>query len=161
MPLARSLAILPRVLHLSAALLSLGAAGACYSYRRVAVPSQGQQLRVELTPEGTRALTHTLGPRITGVDGRLHGWAADSVMLVAVSAVRGADGGRQDWVGEAPVQIAPPHVHSLALRRLDRRRSWIVGGVTAAAVTAVGIVAVRGSRGKTGEPGNPPPPPPP
>lgn len=134
---------------------------ACYRYRVAAYPAVGTDVRVELTTEGTSALTGALGPRVTGIDGRLLRFGTDSSLVLHVLGVRKADGSREEWAGEMPVEVRRTHLHAVAVRELDRARSWTVGAVIAAAAATVGILAVEASRGKDGTGGSPPPPPPP
>lgn len=134
------------------------ALGGCYQYVpvRATTPPEQAEARVELTDDGSTALTGLLGPGVELVDGRIQRADRDSViLLVSQTTVRG---GREDsWRGE---RIAVPRsaVASLSVRRLSATRSAIAV-VAGAAVLVAGAIGFRAGSPATRTGGNRLPPP--
>ena len=80
--------------------------------------------------------------------------------MVNVASVSFLNGEKNRWSGE-PLRLSKAHVSDAAVRKLDKKRSWITAGIVAVAVTA--FVASRGLSvffgGEAGEEPTPPPPP--
>src|SRR5439155_1053432 len=86
---------------------------ACYAYEPAitsGVPA-GEQVRVELNPQGTIELARYLGPRVAIVDGTINSVAGDTALLIVVESVQLLDGLRP-----------PRHGHRLRRRTVSRDR---------------------------------------
>jgi hypothetical protein len=142
------------------AIAAWSAVGAgCYRYTPIeseAPPALGTDVRVRLTDAGAVSLAPLVGVRIELVDGRLTS-VADTSVTLAVTGTTDRLGNETPWRGE---EVAIPRAlfSGLEQRTLDRNKSYLVGGITAGLVAAVGIgFAINGSGGggKTGGPGVP------
>jgi len=110
----------------------------CYRLTPVegGVPAQGQEVFVTLTDEGSTRLAPLVGPRIEAVDGRSLA-TTDSSFVLAVNAVVARGGRSMPWSLER-LEVPRVAVASVRGRTLDRRKSWIVAGLSVAAVLALG-----------------------
>ena len=110
---------------------------ACYSYTPIegAVPSSGQEVRLELSDEGSVRMAPLIGPRISAIDGR----ALESNDTVFVLAVQGvvAQGGRTMQWSQERLSVPRTAVGSVRSRTLDRRKTWMT-----AALGVVGAIAL-------------------
>jgi hypothetical protein len=132
-----------------AAMAAVSACG-CFAYR-AAEPTAlhaGQDVRVTLTPAGAAELTKQVGPRVETLDGRVIG-PRDSALAVAVTQLTRARGSDEFWTGDS-VLVPVRGMSSLAVRQLDRKRTWLAVGGTAVAVIVMRAVikeaGVFGSR---------------
>jgi hypothetical protein len=117
-------------------------------------PAPGSRVHVALTDRGSVELAQYLGPRVSGVDGRLV-QSSDSTVSVSVSQVVMQSGDEQLWKGES-VAIPREAIASVQGRKLSFWRSGIIGGALAAAALLIGSQAGGGSSGG-GKKGGPPP----
>jgi hypothetical protein len=132
--------------------------GACYRYTPTDLPSSalGADVRVRLTDAGAITLAPLVGNRIELVDGLVSSIADTSVTL-AVTGTTDRLGVETPWRGE---QVTFPRstLAEFQGRSLDRRRSYVVGGIAAGLVAAVGIgftITGNGGGGRTGGSGSP------
>ncbi len=134
------------------------ASGACYRYAPIdaQAPTLGSEVRVRLTEAGAITLAPHIGNRIELVDGRIAS-VVDTAVTISVTATTDRLGVETPWRGEA-VSVPRNAFYELQGRSLDRRRSFVVGGIAAGLVAAVGIgfsVTGDGSSGRTGGTGSP------
>jgi hypothetical protein len=132
--------------------------GACYRYTPIDSPSPalGTEVRVRLTDAGAVTLAPLVGNRIEVVDGRISS-IADTAVTLSVTGTTDRLGSEVTWKGE---QVSFPRsaVAGLERRKLDRGKSYIVGGIAAGLVAAVGVgfsITGSGGGGKTGGTGSP------
>jgi hypothetical protein len=124
--------------------------GACYRYTPIDVPSPalGSEVRVRLTDAGAVALAPLVGNRIETVDGRVSS-VADTAVTLAVTATTDRVGSEVPWKGETVV-FPRSAVASVEQKHLDRGKSYLVGGIAAGLVAAIGVgFSVTGSGGGT------------
>ena len=124
-------------------ILTLGMAlctGACYRMTPIesAAPAQGSEIRVSLSDEGSVRLAPLIGPRISAIDGKTLE-SSDTAVVLAVQAVVSQGGRSMAWSQE---RLAVPRsaVASFRTRTLDRKRTWIVAGLSVVGVIALGDV---------------------
>ena len=109
--------------------------------------SVGADVRVTLTAGGSEDLARFLGPRVHAADGKVESINADGDPTIGVTWVELADGNRQPWMGEGVVTFPKADVANVALRTLNRRKSYIAAAVLAVAVVGLTYVAVQGGGG--------------
>jgi hypothetical protein len=127
-----------------AALVSLGA---CYSYQPVApsaTPVVGQDIQVNLTPEGTAELARYLGPGVNRADGRLVSIGSEGALNIAVDYVAMTNGMRQPWSGEGSVLFPKAYLEVVRERKFEKRRTIFGSTALAGALVGLAIVAIRG-----------------
>jgi hypothetical protein len=134
------------------------ASGACYRYTPIdsTSPALGSEVRVRLTDAGALALAPLVGNRIELVDGRISS-VADTSVTLSVTGTTDRLGSEVPWKGE---QVVFPRstFASLERRSLDKGKSYLVGGIAAGLVAAVGIgftVSGNGSGGQSSGTGTP------
>jgi len=148
-----------RVVRVAAIAACSAVSVGCYRYTPIdaeAPPALGTEVRVRLTDAGAVALAPLVGNRVELVDGRLVS-AADTAVTLSVSTTTDRLGNEAPWRGEE-VAIPRAMFTGLEKRTLDRGKSYLVGGITAGVVAAVGIgfsVAGGGGGGKATGPGVP------
>jgi hypothetical protein len=132
--------------------------GACYRYTPIDLPSSalGAEVRVRLTDAGAITLAPLVGNRIELVDGRVSS-IADTAVTLAVTGTTDRLGLETPWRGE---QLIFPRATLAEFqgRSLDRRRSYVAGGIAAGLMAAVGIgfsITGNGGGGRTGGTGSP------
>lgn len=140
----------------------------CYRYAPLppaAAATPGAEVRLYLTPDGSRRVAPTLGAQTTVVTGRAERGPGErgpdergrnDALLLLVSSTTRAYGGTTQWVGER-VAIPLDAIAQSERRVVDRPRSLLAGGgVALAAVAGYAILrAVRGGGSSAG--GDPPP----
>jgi hypothetical protein len=125
-------------------LLALPLGGGCYRYvQTVAAPRAGQELRLELTDEGTMKLAPYLGVRVAAVEARLLE-PRDTSWVIAVLATQSRGGPRSTWSGER-FELPRWAVARVLLRELDRGRTWLASGLGVVGVLALGQAFGLGS----------------
>jgi len=135
---------------------------ACYAYEPAitsGVPA-GEQVRVELNPQGTIELARYLGPRVAIVDGTINSVAGDTALLIVVESVQLVDGVRQPWNGEGVVRFPVTYVAALRRRVLDKRQTTIASVALTGALVAIAVIALRAAGASGGSDvgsGGPPP----
>ena len=111
----------------------------CYRYTRIetSAPPLGTEVRLELTDVGAVTLGPLVGNRVELVDGRVL-TVADTAFTLSVSGTTDRVGTETPWRGE---QVVFPRsaVASVHRRTLDRRRSYIAGGIAAGLVAIAGV----------------------
>jgi hypothetical protein len=132
--------------------------GACYRYTPIDSPSPalGSEVRVRLTDAGAVTLAPLVGNRVELVDGRVSS-VADTSVTLSVTGTVDRLGSEVTWKGE---QVVFPRsaVAGLERRSLDKGKSYLVGGIAAGLVAAVGIgfsISGNGSGGQSGGTGTP------
>ena len=117
--------------------VALSGAG-CYKLTPIegAVPEAGVEVRVELTDAGSAGLAPLIGPRISAIDGRSLA-ANDSALVLAVQAVVAQGGRSMAWSSER-LEVPRAAVSSVRGRTLDRKRTWIVAGLSVVGVMVLG-----------------------
>ena len=122
------------IIALALALLTVG----CYRLTPVegAVPAAGSDVRVGLTDAGSVQLAPQIGPRIAAIDGRAL-QSTDSAIVLAVAAVVAQNGRSMAWSQER-LSVPRAAVSSLRTRALDRKKTWIVAGLSVVGVLVLG-----------------------
>jgi hypothetical protein len=134
------------------------ASGGCYRYAPLdtQTPTVGTEVRVRLTDAGAVSLAPYVGNRIELIDGRIAS-VVDTAVTLSVTGTIDRLGVETPWRGEQ-VSIPRTALSELAGRSLDRRRSFVVGGIAAGLVAAIGVgfsITGQGGGGKTGGTGSP------
>jgi hypothetical protein len=109
----------------------------CYTYRPLpdAEPDPGSRVSAELTNDGSRALSGTIGPAIEHVEGEV--LSVDSTKYeLSVRQVQGVQGWQTDWSGER-VAIPRTAVAGLQERRLSIGGTAFVGGLVVGGIYAI------------------------
>lgn len=109
----------------------------CYTYRPLsnAEPDSGSRVSAELTDEGARELSGTIGPAIEHVEGEV--LSVDSTTFeLSVRQVQGVQGWQTDWSGER-VAIPRTAVAGLQQRRFSVGGTAFVGGLVVGGVYAI------------------------
>ena len=132
--------------------------GACYRYTPIDAPSTalGTEVRVRLTDAGAVTLAPLVGNRIELVDGRISS-VADTSVTLSVTGTTDRLGVQVPWKGEQ-VNVPRSAVAGFERRSLDRGKSYIVGGIAAGLVAAVGVgfsIVGNGGGGRTTGTGSP------
>ena len=119
--------------------LTLASAG-CYKLTPIeaSVPDAGTEVRVRLTDAGSVRLDPLIGARIVAVDGRTL-QTNDSAIVLAVVAVVGQNGRSMAWSQER-LSVPRDAVSSLLTRSLDKRKTWLVAGLSVLGALALGDV---------------------
>lgn len=117
-------------------------------------PLRGQRIAASVS-DGAQ-VRRVIGTSVVRVEGDVAWARADSVQLL-LRRVEERNGALVEWRGE-PVTFARSDLNDVSERRLDRKRSWLVGGVTAALAVVVGVLIETGAFG--GDVDNSPPIPP-
>ena len=132
--------------------------GACYRYTPIdsASPALGSEVRVRLTDAGAITLAPLVGNRIEIVDGTVSS-VADTAVTLSVTGTTDRLGSEVTWKGE---HVAFPRstVASFERRSIDKGKSYLVGGIAAGLVAAVGIgfsISGSGSNGQSSGTGTP------
>ena len=127
--------------------------GACYRYTPVDAPESalGSEVRLRLTDAGAITLAPLVGNRIELVDGRISS-VADTGLTVSVTGTTDRLGVEVPWKGE---QVVFPRstLAGVERRSLDRGKSYLVGGIAAGLVAAIGVgfsITGSGGGGRTG-----------
>jgi hypothetical protein len=123
-------------------------AGGCYRYAPIdgGPQSIGSPVRVQLTDAGAVAMAPLIGARIESVDGRITS-AADTAVTLAVTGTTDRFGNEVPWRGEQVV-IPRSALAGFQRRTLDRKRSYLFGGVAVGLAAAVGVgFGINGSGG--------------
>jgi hypothetical protein len=109
----------------------------CYTYRPLTTtaPEPGSRVSAELTDEGARELSGTIGPAIEHVEGEVLR-VDSSTIEMSVMQVEGARGWQTDWSGE-PVRIPRKAVSGLQQRRFSLGGTGFVSGVVAGGLYAM------------------------
>jgi hypothetical protein len=124
------------------------ASGGCYSYNPIDLtPSAvGADVRVRLTDAGSVTLAPYVGNRIELIDGRVSA-IVDTAVTLAVTGTTDRVGTETSWRGEQ-VTIPRAMVAQFGGRSINRRRSFMAGGIAAGLVAAVGVgFGISGSGG--------------
>ena len=125
---------LVRVLPLLLALAS------CYRFTPIEgeSPERGLEVRLSLSDEGAVRMAPMIGPRISAIDGRIVE-PGDTAIVLAVQAVVAQSGRSMSWSQER-LTVPRSAVSSIRTRTLDRKRSWIVAGLSVVGAIALGEV---------------------
>lgn len=133
---------------------------ACHEYHAITMTNApiGEPIRLTLTDRGSVELAALIGPQVTALDGAVT-TPGDSVLHVRVSSVINRVGYTTTWNGEE-VRVPATYVVSIERRTLNRKKSWVVAGLSVAAVAAIGtaftlIGGRSGGSSSTGTGGGP------
>ena len=131
---------------------------ACYRYAPIDAPTPGNgtSVRVRLTDEGAVKLGPLVGNRVEYVDGTVAA-SADTALTLSVTGTTDRMGTEVSWRGERVV-LPRPAIAGFERRTLDKRRSYLAGGIAAGIVAAVGIgfnISGGGGGSSTGGTGSP------
>lgn len=109
----------------------------CYTYRPLptAEPVPGSRVSAELTDEGARELSGTIGPAVGHVEGEVLRVDSSTIEL-SVLQVESMRGWQTDWSGES-VRIPRTAVAGMQQRRFSLGGTGFVGGVVAGGVYAI------------------------
>jgi len=132
--------------------------GACYRYTPIdsSSPALGSEVRVRLTDAGAITLAPFVGNRIETVDGRVAS-VADTAVTLSVTGTIDRLGSEVIWKGEHVV-FPRSTMAGLERRSVDKGKSYLVGGIAAGLVAAVGIgfsISGSGSNGQSSGTGTP------
>lgn len=132
--------------------------GACYRYTPIdsSSPALGSEVRLRLTDQGAITMAPLVGNRIEVVDGHISS-VSDTAVALSVTQTTDRLGSEATWKGE---QVVFPRatVAGLERRSLDKGKSYLMGGITAGLVAAVGIgfsITGSGSNGQSSGTGTP------
>lgn len=133
-----------------------GIGAGCYRYAPLDPQSPqtalGEDVRARLTDAGAVTLAPLIGNRVELVDGRVVA-VADTAVTLAVTATTDRRGVETPWRGEH-VTLPRMTLSGLEQRKLDRGRSYLVGGIAAGLVAAVGVGFNLAGNGGGGNPGS-------
>ncbi len=143
--------------------LSMMVNTACYSYLPVMggalVP--GRDVRVELTSEGSAAMQSAVGPRIRLIEGRVQQTTTGGSTTMAVEQLTSLDGVTVPYAGRTALVIPATAIRRADVRTLDRKRSWMAGGIMGGVfIIAVATALAKARSRATGDvarPGGAPP----
>ncbi|MEO7964178.1 MAG: hypothetical protein ABIT38_09760 [Gemmatimonadaceae bacterium] len=130
----------------------LASSTACYQYHPLPsdLHSAAPDVRISLTDRGSVELASLIGPQITKVEGNLTE-AGDTAFVVHVSRVVNRSGYSTPWSGES-LRIPRDYASSIERKELSQSRSWLVGGLSLAAVALIGLtVSLTGSTTGSGK----------
>jgi len=132
--------------------------GGCYRYTPIdsQSPTLGSEVRVRLTDAGAITLGPLVGNRIELVDGRIAS-ISDTALTLSVAQTTDRLGSEVTWKGE---QVTFPRATLAGLERrsVDKGKSYLVGGLAAGLVAAVGIgfsISGNGGGGRSNGTGSP------
>jgi hypothetical protein len=132
-------------------------ATACYTYRPLSTaPVAGTEVKLELNDRGRAALADSVGPAVRSITGSLADVSSGRYDL-RIHTVEFFSGMFQQWSGERLV-VPEEYVLRSSERRFDRKRSWLVG-VGSAAALAAAIISIDLLGGAEPSPTPVPPPP--
>jgi hypothetical protein len=116
-----------KILGCAIAMFSL----ACQTYAAMpfAQVRAGNNVRMTVTNEGSLAVAPTVGRNIQSVEGRVQSIDTSGVTLRVESVNRGTD--VSERVDTAVVRLPVSGVSATELRRIDKRRSFLVAGLIA------------------------------
>lgn len=141
-----------------AALVSLSA---CFSYQPIAptaTPVVGQDIQVNLNPQGTTELARYLGPGVNRADGRLVDVGEAGALRIAVDYVGMTNGMRQPWSGEGSVLFPREYLEVVRERKFEKGRTIMGSSALAGLLVGLTIVAIKAGGGTDGGPGGGTPP---
>jgi hypothetical protein len=130
---------------------------ACYTQRPidVSVPAPATRIIAQVTDTGSVAMANTIGAAALEVEGVVAEADAGTWRLHLIRVDhRGGNSSR--WNRET-VTFPRYALTNVRETRLDRKRSWIVGGIAAGAIVALTVLFGSVLSGSTGD-GEPPPP---
>ena len=119
------------------ALVSVLSVG-CYSMTPIegAAPAPGNDVRLDLSDEGSVRMAPLIGPRINAIDGRSVE-TSDTAYVLAVHSVV-AQGGRSMAWSQERLAVPRTAVSSVRMRTLDAKRTWLAAGLTVVTAFALG-----------------------
>ena len=133
-------------------------AGGTACYRSVPLtveqPLRGQRIGAALR-DGAEVRT-LIGTSVVRVEGDV-AWARPDSMQLLLRRVEERSGAVVEWRGE-PVTFARADLGALSERRLDRKRSWLLAGASAALAALIGILIDSGVIGGDSDDSPPIPP---
>ncbi len=132
----------------------LFASTGCYSYNHIetAATTAPGVVRVELTDEGTVAMTPALGTSVQQLEGPVLASSGGSLQLDVRLLRRRGESLMKEWPGDH-ITIPASSIRAVELKTMDRRKTTaaLVGGTAAAIVTV--LVVAKTTNIFTGTPG--------
>jgi hypothetical protein len=122
---------------LTTTLLLLAASG-CYRLTPIegSTPAPGLEVRLSLTDEGSVRMAPLIGPRIGAIDGRTLE-SSDTAVVLAVQGVVAQSGRSMAWSQER-LLVPRSAVSAYRTRTLDRKRTWLMAGITVVGAMVLG-----------------------
>lgn len=110
----------------------------CYRFTPIesGSPERGLEVRLALSDEGSVRMAPLVGPRIAAIDGRVLE-PGDTAIVLGVQAVVSQGGRSMAWNQER-LTVPRGAVSSINTRTFDRKRTWIVAGLTVVGAIALG-----------------------
>ncbi|MBL8961974.1 MAG: hypothetical protein JNJ98_19080 [Gemmatimonadetes bacterium] len=96
----------------------------------------GREVVVVLTPRGSLELAPLLGAQVNSVSGRLVD-VTPTAFRLSVSSTSARGGMETLWKGET-ADVLREYAAAVSERRIDKKRSWIVAGLTVLGVMVAG-----------------------
>jgi hypothetical protein len=136
---------------LMAAVPALAAGTGCYEYNAASVTGvrPGETVHLVLSPSGSTALATAIGPNATTLDGRILRGDSGQLTLAVTQIERSV--GPEEFMRDEAITIPTQHTASIAVRRLDRPRTFLTVGALVAGVFLAhvvseqsGVVTVKG-----------------
>jgi hypothetical protein len=126
-------------LHIAILVAAVTAFSGCYTQHPLTatVPALGTDVVALLTDSGTVAMGNQLGPGVTEVEGVVAEADGNSWRLLMTRVDQ--RGGTSTLWNREPVTFPRYALTGVTVRRLDKKRSWIVAG----AITAAALIAAR------------------
>jgi hypothetical protein len=130
---------------------ALVAGTGCYEYNGTVVDrvQPGQTVHVVLNPSGSAALASTIGPNATTLDGRILRGDPGQLTLAVTQIERSV--GPEEFMRDEAITFPMQSTSSIAVRRLDRPRTYLAIGALLASVflahvatDQAGVVTVKG-----------------
>jgi hypothetical protein len=129
---------------------------ACYSYLPPpggTLPAEGD-VQVELTADGSAMMQPVIGPRIHLVEGSVRAIDAEGNPTINIEQLTSWEGLTLPYAGRDPVRIPRSGIARADVRTLDRKRSWVAGGVVGGVFVVAVISALLKARSRaSGGPG--------
>jgi hypothetical protein len=114
------------------------AVNGCYRLTPIegSTPAPGLAVQLALTDEGSVRMAPLIGPRIGAIEGKTLE-SSDTALVLAVQAVVAQSGRSMAWSQERLV-VPRGAVASYRTRTLDRKRTWLVAGLSVVGAIALG-----------------------
>ena len=129
---------------------------ACYTYMPVmgGVAPVGRDAMIELTSEGSTTMQPVLGPRIHRIEGRVTSAETDGAAFVSVESLTSRDGLSIPFTSREAIRVPRDAVVRYNVREIDRKKSWLAGGLVGGAFAIVVVTALAKARSRnSGGPG--------
>lgn len=134
-----------------------GLLAGCYSYRATLPGSlrDGDNVRIELTRDGSTVMSDAAGMRLQMLEGVVRGVRADGALLVQPGDVITQYGDALPW-RRGTLAVPMQSLAGTERRVLSRRRTTGLASVITAVFTGVVVIALQSIRGGGSSQGGPP-----